>query len=171
MDHSFNKRTNLKKNNNNIAIKSYFEFEYHKKHDLSLNLGLRMIQKTFKAINLLLVFVIAASNLVTLCPENKGRSAEVHFAVEPCDAHECHRNQDTHQCDREVCEHKFCNDTTLLDEFRIPQLGKFTFTTFVPDVPFSKTFFTKPFLAENLTITSPQRLFSSILPLSTVLRI
>lgn len=129
------------------------------------------MQRIFKSVKLLLIFMIASSNLVTHCPENKGRSAEVHFAVEPCDAHECHRNQDTHQCDSEVCEHKFCNDKTLLDEFRMPQLGRFTFTTFISDDPFLKIFLSKPSQYENLTITSPQRLFSSILPLTTVLRI
>jgi hypothetical protein len=130
-----------------------------------------MMQKIVKTINFILIFVIASSNLVTLCSENKGRSAEVHFAVEPCDAHECQRNQDTHRCDSEVCEHKFCNDKTVLDEFRIPQLGRFTFAAFVSEVSFSKIFLVKSFQAENIPITSPQRLFSSITPLTTVLRI
>lgn len=130
-----------------------------------------MLLKLFKTINLILIFVIASSNLVTICPENKGHSAEVHFAVEPCDSHECHRNLNSHQCDSEVCEHKFCNDKTLLDEFRMPQLSRFTFTTFISDDPFSKIFLSKPSQYENLTITSPQRLFSSIPPMITVLRI
>jgi len=130
-----------------------------------------MIQRIFKSVNLLLILMIASSSLVSHCPEKKGFSAEVHFAVEPCDAHECHRNQDTHQCDSEVCEHKFCNDKTLLDEFRMPQLGRFTFTTFISDDPFLKIFLFKQSQSGNLTITTPQRLFSSILPLITVLRI
>jgi hypothetical protein len=124
-----------------------------------------------KTVNLILISMIASSNLITLCPENNGRSAEIHLVLDSCDAHECHWNQNTHRCDSEVCEHNFCNDKPLLDAFQIPQPDKSFSTVFKAQVAFLSTFLPELYITEKLTTTNSQHQFSSFFPLTTVLRI
>jgi hypothetical protein len=98
-------------------------------------------------INSLLIVITTFSNFLAVCSEDKGRSGEVHFILEACEAHECHRNDSTPQCNSELCDHQSCNDKAIFDVFHIPQQVKYSH--FEARIPFD---FCKPFTTDQLLI-------------------
>jgi hypothetical protein len=124
-----------------------------------------------KAVNLFLILFLSLSNLVTICPEKKGATGEIHLAFDSCDFHECHRNEASSTCNKEICDHQFCNDRPVFDEFHIPQQNRFT-SIFSVFQPITHTHFAliQPVAVKTVhTSTPPHSL--SIPDLTTVLRI
>jgi hypothetical protein len=85
----------------------------------------------FKLISSLLIVLLFSLNFFSLCSahENQIVAADIHFIMQPCQAHQCDYSIDDHACSENVCHHEICNDESTTGYFRTVQRDQIVFLT------------------------------------------
>jgi hypothetical protein len=78
----------------------------------------------YKPLSLIMVFFTIGANFISVCPANQNRATEVHLSIVPCTAHECSQAVPSHSCEKQKCEHHFCDDQSLIESNLPRQTGQ-----------------------------------------------
>ncbi len=68
-------------------------------------------------ISLFLSFLIIISGFITICHDEDESQSDVHFIVQPCETHDCSRNTEPPCSSDKECQHRFCSDQSIQDEY------------------------------------------------------